>query len=396
MNTLRLTAFSLAALLLGTAGVIACATDDDASPPKDPDPVIPLPGVDAALEADAAKAEGGCADAAGCVETTDCTKVDFCGVTFPAASSVALNAIWGSSATDVWAVGTRGTIVHGDGSTFTPVASGTSDVFFAVWGTGANDVWALNGTTPVHSTGFTGGTTAFVDVKGTSWNPEQAATGRVWAGYSTSATAVWLGGEPTARFVPTFGEQNSIWRIADSGDGGSAWRRAPACSDQQPCTPQVRAFWGSDGGAVLAAVGMKGQAFRLDDPDAGHWAFENPQTGNDLEALWGSGPSDLWAVGQSGTIRHATSPGVWTAVTSPTTKDLHAVWGSGPNDVWIVGDAGTVVHFDGKAWTQATIGLGNGSVPTSLRGVWGSGPDDVWIVGEGLLLHRTALSRRHS
>ena len=34
----------------------------------------------------------------------------------------------------------------------------------------------------------------------------------------------------------------------------------------------------------------------------------------------------------------------WTQATSPTTSNLDAVWGTGPNDVWAVGN-GPFVHW---------------------------------------------------
>lgn len=393
MSALRFAVCSTIALALGTAGVFACATNDEGGPPAEVQPPATIPPPDAAADPDAA--DGGCSDDAGCVVTSDCSTVEVCATPFPVSRSIGLNAIWGSGPNDVWTVGTRGTILHGDGTTFAPIPSGTAEVFFAVWGTGKGDVWAINGSSPVHSRGFANGTAVFEPVLGSSWNPKFASMGRLWTGYSVTADGVWIGGEASSRFSDTYGNSSSLWRLGTDADAGAIWNRAAACSTSQPCTPQVRAFWGSSD-ATLLAVGMNGQAFRLDDADAGHWAYENPQTNADLEGIWGSGANDVWAVGQNGTIRHASGPaGTWSIVASPTTNDLHAIWGSGPNDVWAVGDAGTVLHFDGKAWARATIGLAPGDVPTRLLGVWGSGPDDVWIVGEGLLLHRTAASRRH-
>ena len=72
----------------------------------------------------------------------------------------------------------------------------------------------------------------------------------------------------------------------------------------------------------------------------------------------------------------------------PTTESLHGVWGSGPKDVWVVGDAGTILHFDGATWTKATAAFPLGKKP-DLRGVWGSGPNDVWVVGDAFALHFT-------
>ena len=51
--------------------------------------------------------------------------------------------VWGSGASDVWAVGDSGTILHWDGSAWTSASSGTTFALFGVWGSGANDVWAV-------------------------------------------------------------------------------------------------------------------------------------------------------------------------------------------------------------------------------------------------------------
>jgi len=74
---------------------------------------------------------------------------------------------------------------------------------------------------------------------------------------------------------------------------------------------------------------------------------------------------------------------------------LVEIWGAAPDDVWAVGDSGTILHYDGHDWALASLGNPNGDAPTNLFGIWGSGPSDVWIVGEGVLLHRSATSRRH-
>ena len=67
---------------------------------------------------------------------------------------------------------------------------------------------------------------------------------------------------------------------------------------------------------------------------------------------------------------------------------LSSVWGSGPKDIGAVGDTGTILHYDGTAFTPSTVQLPLGRKP-NLRGVWGSGPNDVWIVGDGVVLHYT-------
>jgi len=56
--------------------------------------------------------------------------------------------VWGSAATDMFAVGTDGTIIHFDGELWRPMQSGVEAYLYGVWGTSANDVFAVgeNGT----------------------------------------------------------------------------------------------------------------------------------------------------------------------------------------------------------------------------------------------------------
>ena len=56
-----------------------------------------------------------------------------------------LYSVWGSSATDVFAVGGHGTIVHFDGSAWVTTAPITSAALAGVWGSAADDVYAVGG-----------------------------------------------------------------------------------------------------------------------------------------------------------------------------------------------------------------------------------------------------------
>lgn len=52
-----------------------------------------------------------------------------------------LNAVWGSDATHVWAVGENGTIVFWNGQFWKLLLSGTTDKLSAVWGSSPTDLW---------------------------------------------------------------------------------------------------------------------------------------------------------------------------------------------------------------------------------------------------------------
>jgi hypothetical protein len=68
-----------------------------------------------------------------------------------------LRSIWGSASNDIWAVGAAGTIVRWNGSLWSPSTySGvvTTKDLNQIWGSGANDVWAVGaGGTILHWNG---------------------------------------------------------------------------------------------------------------------------------------------------------------------------------------------------------------------------------------------------
>jgi hypothetical protein len=56
-------------------------------------------------------------------------------------STATLNAVWGSAKNDVYAVGSRGTLLHFDGTKWKPEDSGTANDLYGVWGSSADHVF---------------------------------------------------------------------------------------------------------------------------------------------------------------------------------------------------------------------------------------------------------------
>jgi hypothetical protein len=137
--------------------------------------------------------------------------------------------------------------------------------------------------------------------------------------------------------------------------------------------------WGSGPGDVWAVGNQHTPVTKsvgaTDHWDGTAWSAFPSGTANTLNAVWGSGASDAWAVGDHGAIEHWDGA-AWSAEQSGTANSLKSVWGSGPGDVWVVGFAGTIEHWDGTAWSATPSGTA-----FTLNGVWGSGPGDVWAVG---------------
>jgi hypothetical protein len=52
--------------------------------------------------------------------------------------------VWGFSPSDVYAVGEQGTILHYDGSSWSPMDSETDQELFAIWGTSSGDVFVVS------------------------------------------------------------------------------------------------------------------------------------------------------------------------------------------------------------------------------------------------------------
>lgn len=135
-----------------------------------------------------------------------------------AAAAAALYKVWGTSATDVWCVGTNRTIVHWDGSSWTYTASPVPGSLFTVHGSGT-DVWAVGGD-------FTG---EIVRWDGATWSVESPAgalqlTG-VNGGYAVGVRgAVYVRGDGgwslDARGQATREDLHSVWRDPDGGAWG--------------------------------------------------------------------------------------------------------------------------------------------------------------------------------
>jgi len=191
---------------------------------------------------------------------------------------------------------------------------------------------------------------------------------------------------------------------ADDGQGplflrlaraGEAWVRVPVA-------PAGDLWWvtGVPGDGVWAS-GTGGTVVRL-DPATG--VLEDRSTGEDaiLYGIWGSGPTDVWAVGGDPdgvgprpAICHWNGS-AWSIVAPPVDAEgrmLFKVWGSQANDVWACGQGGTLLHYDGAAWTSvdsatsSTLFTVNGADPSVAVGgvaavIVERGTDGTWKNGK--------------
>lgn len=117
------------------------------------------------------------------------------------------------------------------------------------------------------------------------------------------------------------------------------------------------------------------------------WTVENSGTTHNLNAVWGSSGSNVYAVGDSGAfLRYdgsswsqvQSSDSLFQAMVTPYSYPSWAIWGSSATDVYVAADDGELIHFDGQHWTLVPDNDGR-TTGLFVTGIWGDSPTDVWI-----------------
>ena len=113
----------------------------------------------------------------------------------------------------------------------------------------------------------------------------------------------------------------------------------------------------------------------------GTWTAQFSNTGNNLNGVWGSSGSNIYAVGNGGTIRRYNGSS-WGTVSSGTANHLYDVWGSSASNIYFVGANNTVLRYNGTNFTSINLGA-----TYSCDRVWGSSASNVFVACGGTI-HR--------
>jgi hypothetical protein len=267
-------------------------------------------------------------------------------------------AVWGSGGNDVFAVGGLGTILHYDGSDWTPMAWGGDFGFEGVWGSSSEDVYAV------------GGFDGFGLALGVIWRYDGTCWREVFSTTEFQFTDVW-------------GSSNrNVFAATSRGPvlhyDGTGW--APMTTGTE-AMDGLGGVWGTGASNVFAVGGD--EIWRY---DGNSWQLMASVNANSLRRVWGSGATDIFAVGRY--TSQETAAGVWhfdgaswKFMPADTSGMRWGVWGSSHNNVFVVGDVsghGLISRYDGVDWNTALATR----TPT-LQGVWGSSASDVFAVGGG-------------
>mgnify|MGYP003471667891 CR=1 FL=1 len=301
-----------------------------------------------------------------------------------------LTAIWGASATRAWAVGALGTIVSWDGKAWSKLDlpmdaeagadAGVTTNFHDVYGASADDVWVVGD----------GGAIWHFD--GQAWatesnpNPQTlrtvfaATTGKAWAAGDGGVVLEWSGTDWAVAttggpgFLALDGTPDGAVIVA-SGQGGyfisnasGAWK-----GEQIPGATNLRSVW-LESSERPWVFGDGGQIFRF-DATAKTWSKIASNTTRAFLSADGLDNDSVFVAGESG-IMMRWDGDARALISSGSSANRLALAGSGPKDVWVVGDE--VLHDQGSGWQVVQPGT-----PRALYDVAAVAAGDAWAVGTG-------------
>ena len=261
-----------------------------------------------------------------------------------------MEAVWGSSASDVYTVGSLGFVMHSTGhddwaTSQLPVHEEAT----GIWGSSATDIFALN----VNGTLF--------HLQSGTWT---ALTLPAWAPRATiwvlDANNVYLGGGFSTG-------------ILAHGSASGTWEQVP----MPEARSGVQAVWGSASDNLYVA-----NSSILHQSGSSEWREEsiggNGAAIGAIDMISGSSATNLYAASDMG-VFHSKGDGNWTPVTLPLRN------GESPYCLFTYDDATTFVggnksgvYVSDASGAWKLIGVGTGG---SHRSIWAPSRDEVYVAG---------------
>jgi len=291
--------------------------------------------------------------------------------------------VWGTSPSNVFAVGANNTILHYDGSRWTSMASNINFpspiTLLAVWGSSASDVFAAG----------TWGVVVHYD--GSQWTQVKTAAYPIYDLWGSSGTDVYApagfghlfhyDGSDWNDVAPSIEDYLAIWGrasddfyVAGSLYGLVTLHHYDGITWTMPVTfpRDIYALNGRSNSVDLYGVGDNGYIFRYDGSQAERLSYGVME---DINDVWGFSEESIFAVGDVGTLLRYEGDR-WVTMTTGITKDLYDIWGSAESDLFAVGGGGTILRYDGSAWSPM-----NSGTAVDLNGIWGTSSTNVIAVG---------------
>lgn len=223
----------------------------------------------------------------------------------PGLSTPLLNWSFGFSANDVFTVGSEGTVLHFDGTRWSRQPTPTTQPLWGVWGAAPNDVWAVGGNgMPPNAT--------LLHFDGTAWTSvtlpplQKQRVGQLLKVWGTGADDVYVVGQRGVVLHRTQGQ----WREELVG-----------------ASDDLVSLWGANG--VVIAVGGRSNGI-VSRWDGTQWTTQSLAPVLGLNGVWTRDGVTAWVGGVDGTVgRLDVATLELTRERSGTTDDIHGCFGIG-------------------------------------------------------------------
>lgn len=274
----------------------------------------------------------------------------------------ALLSVWGSAPDNVFAVGGplgntgfESLVVHYDGSAWHRLSPGGGETYWWVSGSGPGDVWMAGEKGRI--TRWDGNTNKFQEYT-------SGVTATLWGIMAFSPDDVWaVGGTPEGGVGPG----NDIVLHWD----GMAWN--PVVLPGNPLGRSLYKVWGT-GPDNLYVVGEYGTIWHKTGDT---WALESdpPLAQGTLFTVHGCNASEVYAVGGQDILR--SGGGAWEKLDVTVYNGANGVSCGKPGEVAVVGFGGLKLRLVDGAWRDDFLEVPNGD----MHAVWGDGQGSFWTVG---------------
>lgn len=263
------------------------------------------------------------------------------------------------SASEGWAVGKNGTILHttDGGDSWTTQTSNTTNDLYAVDALGASEVYAV------------GENETLLSYDG-SWSTVTTAGTAVWYDLSADGSSDVVVVEDTGKTIRWDGSAK-VTLEDGTVSGGSA----------------LRAVFKPDSSTYLVS-GVDGTIIRTTD-DGFSWSSISSGTSETLRDIYFPTASEGWIAGDTGTILHSTDTGAsWSSQSTPVGLRLNSVQFADTSTGWAVGESGVLLETTngGSTWVRDTTAQHNeiyGSYVFSTSSALFVGGDQETVVIQG-------------
>lgn len=260
-----------------------------------------------------------------------------------------LKGIWGTSSSNIYAVGSGGVILHYDGTAWSRVTGvAVTENLNAVHGSSASNIVAV------------GENGILVQYNGSAWTKRTVTS-------SQNLNAVWV---------------VSTSRMFIAGENGLILDCDQTTCEQSTYVTSyaLNSIWASSASDVYIAGG----AGLIIHFDGTKWTQMQTSSSELLYSLWGASSSDIYAVGENGAVLHYNGT-TWSPM-RVVKRNYYAVGGiRSPFRVYVATQDGKISYYEGGAWTDM-----NSGTTKALQAIWVSPTNEAFIVGASGLILRYA------